>query len=174
MNRFRLLCAALAPVLGATATFAQALSIALGAVALTSVHQLLMTPLRHRLEAPARHCASLALACALTICLQLGLQAWALPLAQALGHFPALLVLTCLATEQLLPNEQRWRTLLTGLSALLTASLAMGLCRQLLAEYLGLHIVRLAPGALILLGLLLGLYNYLRPQPNPPRRQGSL
>ncbi|MDH0303989.1 MULTISPECIES: Rnf-Nqr domain containing protein [unclassified Pseudomonas] len=174
MTRFWLLSAALTPVLGATATLLQALSIALCAMVLTGVHQLLMAPLRRHLEATARRGTSLVLACALTVCLQLGLQAWALPLAQALGHFPTLLALTCLASDQLLPNEGRWRTLLMGLAGLLAVSLALGLCRQLLAEHLGLHIARLAPGALILLGLLLGLYNHLRPQPIPPRRQGSL
>lgn len=134
-----------------------------------------------RLDGPAtqyarplpRLYASLMLAAALATCLQLGLRAWALPLTQSLGYYPTLLVLPCLAIDLLLPATDRWRPLLAHLCGLLLACLALATCRQLANDWLGLHIALLAPGALILLGLLLGLYNHLRP-PTSPRRQGTL
>lgn len=52
--------------------------------------------------------------------------------------------------------------------------LLLGASRQGLAELTGLHLASLAPGALLLLGLLLALYNRLRPGPAHPRRQGKL
>lgn len=172
MNRFWLLTAALAPLLGATATITQAIAIALCALLLISLHTLLMAPLRRHLDSATRLWASLVLAATLATCLQLGLRAWALPLALQLGHYPALLALTCVIADALLPQQGRWRTLLGAFASLVAACVALGICRQLLASQLGLHIATLAPGALILLGLLLGLYNHLRPKPST-RHQGT-
>jgi len=45
---------------------------------------------------------------------------------------------------------------------------------QWLANFADLHLASLAPGALLLLGLLLALYNRLRPGSAHPRRQGKL
>jgi len=81
--------------------------------------------------------------------------------------------LTCLAVDRLLPDAGRWRSLLLHLGGLLAAYLLLGACRQGLAEGLGVHLASLAPGALLLLGLLLALYNHLRPGPAHPRRQGK-
>ncbi|NIF19468.1 Rnf-Nqr domain containing protein [Pantoea sp. Cy-639] len=174
MNRYWLLGASLAPLLGATGTAHQALLIALCALLLLTLHQALMAPLRRHLEPDARQWASLALVAALVTCLQLGLRAWALPVAQLLGHYPMLLALPCLAIDRQLPETGRWRALSDQLCILLPSLLALGACRQLLGETFGLHLASLAPGGLIVLGLLLGLYNHLRPSRPSSRRQGNL
>jgi electron transport complex protein RnfE len=173
MNRFWLLPISLAPLLGATATSAQALVISLCTVLLVGLHQVLMAPLRSHLEHGPRLWASTVLAVALATCLHLGLQAWAMPLAQQLALYPQLLALPCLASEQLPAQPGRYRQLGLGLLGFLATGLALGICRQLLNDGLGLHLAALAPGALILLGLVLGLYNYLRPSNTASRRQGT-
>lgn len=173
MNRYGLLIASLPPLIGATGTLMQAAAIALCSLLLVGLHQGLMTPLRNVLAPLPRLYASVMLAASLATCLQLGLRAWALPIALTLGYYPMLLALPCLAIDQLLPTASRWRPLLINLCGLLLACLALAAGRQLANEWLGLHIAQLAPGALILLGLLLGLYNHLRP-PTSPRRQGTL
>ncbi|NBK37743.1 NADH:quinone oxidoreductase [Pseudomonas soli] len=173
MSRFWLVMISLAPLLGATRTIVQAIAISLCACLLTRLHQALMAPLRSHLAQGASLWASALLTATLVTCLHLGLRAWALPLAEQLALYPLLLALPCLACEQLLPQTHRYRQLCRGLGGLLVASLALGICRQVLADDLGLHIATLAPGALILLGLLLGLYNHLRPSTTSPRRLGS-
>ncbi|WP_194789300.1 Rnf-Nqr domain containing protein [Pseudomonas sp. UFMG81] len=174
MNRYWWLIACLAPVLGATTTIIQALSITTCLAVLIALHQLLMLPLRNRLEPTNQLWASLILSIALTSILQLGLRAWALPLALSLGHYPLLLAVQALAFDRLLPANDRWRASLTTLAGLLAACLALAIGRQVLADGLGLHLAQLTPGALMLLGLLLGLYNHLRRKPTSARRQGTL
>ncbi|MGN8250250.1 Rnf-Nqr domain containing protein [Pseudomonas sp. SMV7] len=173
MNRLHLLGASLVPLLGATGTLSEGAIIGACAVLMGGLHQLLLAPLRHRLASWAFTLASLLLLAALASCLQLALRAWLLPLAVALGHYPALLCLQCLATEHLLPNHRRWRLLARYLAAVLGACLLLGASRQWLGEVAGLHLASQAPGALILLGLLLALYNRLRTGPAHPRRQGT-
>ncbi|MBI6955363.1 electron transport complex protein RnfE [Pseudomonas sp. TE6288] len=173
MSRFWLLMISLVPLLGATRTIVQAISISLCACLLTGLHQALMAPLRRHLAQGASLWASAVMTASLVTCLHLGLRAWTLPLAEELAPYPLLLALPCLACEQLLPQQYRYRQLCRGLGGLLVAGLALGACRQVLADDLGLHIATLAPGALILLGLLLGLYNHLRPSTTSPSRQGS-
>ncbi len=173
MNRFYLLAASLVPLLGATRTVSEGAAIGVCAVVMCALHQLSMAPLRQRLTSWTYVLASLLLLAALTSCLQLALRAWLLPLALALGHYPALLCLQCLATDHLLPNQGRWRLLAGHLCAVLATCLLLGACRQWLADVAGLHLASLAPGALLLLGLLLALYNRLRPGPAHPRHQGT-
>lgn len=168
-----LLLTGLAPLLGATASAVQGAAIGLCALVLAGLHQVLMAPLRRHLDSSTLPWANIVLVSALTTCLLLSLRAWALPLAVQLGHYPALLALTCLAIDPLLPQRERWRALCISLGSLLAACITLGACRQLLAHSLGLHIAELAPGALVLLGLLLGLYNHLRPRIHPSRRQGT-
>ncbi|ORT70738.1 Rnf-Nqr domain containing protein [Pseudomonas mosselii] len=163
----------LLPLLGATGTVVQALAISLCTVLLVGLHQVLMIPLRRHLDHGPRLWASTVLAAALATCLHLGLQAWAMPLAQQLALHPLLLALPCLASEQLPVQPGRYRQLGLGLLGVLAIGLALGICRQLLSDALGLHLAALAPGALILLGLLLGLYNHLRPSNTASRRQGT-
>ncbi|MFF7065437.1 NADH:quinone oxidoreductase [Pseudomonas sp. NPDC008258] len=174
MNSVYFMAASLVPVLGATSTLREGVAIGLCAIVMNSLHQLLLTPLRQRLATWAYVMASLLLLAALASCLQLALRAWQLPLALALGPYPALLCLHCLATDHLLPREGRWRLLARYLCTLLVTCLLLGACRQWLADAAGLHLASLAPGALLLLGLLLALYNRLRPGPAHPRRQGKL
>lgn len=173
MNRFWLLGSALAPLLGATQTLANALAIGLSTLLLVVGHQALMRPLRRMIGAP-RIIASLILAAALASCLQLGLNAWALPLALSLGHYPALLSLHCVAVDALASHTGRWPALIRHLLGLMGLYLILGACRQWLGHSAGIHLAVLTPGALILLGLLLALYNRLRPAPATSSRQGTL
>ncbi|MFJ4384248.1 Rnf-Nqr domain containing protein [Pseudomonas sp. NPDC089408] len=173
MNRFYLLAASLIPLLGATHTLHEGAGIGLCAVVTVGLHQLLLAPLRLRLASWAYVLASLILLAALASCLQMALRAWWLPMALALGHYPALLCLQCLACDHLLPWQGRWRLLASYLCAVFASCLLLGASRQWLAEFAGLHLASLAPGALLLLGLLLALYNRLRPGPAHPRRQGK-
>ncbi|MFI7836669.1 NADH:quinone oxidoreductase [Pseudomonas asiatica] len=174
MNRLYLLGASLVPLLGATRTLSEGATIGVCAVLLSSLHQLSMAPLRRRSATWTYVLASLLVLAALASCLQLALRAWLLPLALALGHYPALLCLQCLAIDYLLPDQGRWRLLAGHLCALLATCLLLGASRQWLADGIGLHLASLAPGALLLLGLLLALYNRLRPGPAQSRHQGKL
>lgn len=174
MNRFCLLAVSLTPLLGATRTLHEGIAIGLCAVVMGSLHQLLLTPLRQRLASWAYVPASLLMLAALASCLQMALRAGSLPLALALGHYPALLCLQCLACDHLLRDQGRWRMLAGYFCAVFALCLVLGASRQWLANVANLHVANLAPGALLLLGLLLALYNRLRPGPAHPRRQGKL
>jgi len=174
MTRFYLLGASLVPLLGATRTLSEGATIGVCAVLMSSLHQLLLAPLRQRLATWTYVLASLLLLAALASCLQLALRAWLLPLALALGHYPALLCLQCLAIDHLLPGQGRWRVLAGHHCALLATCLLLGASRQWLAGGSGQHLATLAPGGLLLLGLLLALYNRLRPGPAQSHRQGKL
>ena len=173
MNRDYLLVTALAPLLGVTQTLPMAAVMGGCAVLMACLHQALLMPLRSHLHGAAYVLASLLILAGLASCLQLALRAWLLPMALLLGPYPALMCLTCLAVDRLLPDAGRWRSLLLHLGGLLAAYLLLGACRQGLAEGLGVHLASLAPGALLLLGLLLALYNHLRPGPAHPRLQGK-
>lgn len=173
MNKFWFMGVSLAPLLGASRTLQQAGAIALCAVLLMTLHQALLAPLRRHLIGLAGLVASILLVGALASCLQMALRAWALPLALDLGHYPALLALACLTADVHLPVHARWRWLAVHLSAFVTLCLVLGATRQWLANSAGLHLANLAPGALILLGVLLALYNLLRPGPAPSRRNGN-
>ncbi|NIF25791.1 NADH:quinone oxidoreductase [Pantoea sp. Tr-811] len=173
MNRNTLLIASLPALLGATQTLTQAGTIAACMLTMNLAHQALLSPVRARLSGPPYWAASLLLLAALASCLQLSLRAWALPLALSLGYFPALVCLQCLAVDQHLPAEGRWRALLVQNTGLILACLVLGGVRQGLAEGLGVQLASHPAGALLLLGLLLALYNGLRPGPAPSRRQGT-
>jgi Na+-translocating ferredoxin:NAD+ oxidoreductase subunit E len=171
MNRLCLLVTGLAPLLGATRTFNQAVAIGACMVALSLLHQALLSLLRPTLSGAKYLLASLLLLAALASCLQLALRAWALPLAQSLGFFPALVCLQCLAIDTLLPIEGRCQQLLLHLSGLLLTCLLLGAGRQWLDDVIGMHLASLPSGGLLLLGTLLALYNWLRP--TLTRRQGK-
>ena len=173
MNKLCLLLAGLAPLLGGTQTLPQATVVGISMLALTVLHQALLHPLRSRLSGVMYSLASLLLLAALSSCLLLALRAWALPLALALGPFPALICLQCLATDRLLPDKGRWRQLCGYLAGWLALCLLLGVSRQWLADGLGVYVAKLAPGALLMLGVVLALYNWLSPGPAPSRRQGK-
>lgn len=126
MNRSWLVVASLTPLLGATRTLAQALTIGLCAILLIGLHQALMAPLRRHLVRQASLCASVLLSASLTTCLYLGLNAWALPMARELALYPLLLALPCQAIEQLPRHKHHYRQLGLGLGGLLAASIALG------------------------------------------------
>lgn len=170
MNRPWLAAVSLAPLLGATQTLLQASAIALCSLLVIGLHRLCMTPLRKVLDGSAKLFASVLLAALLVTCLELGLRAWALPLSLALAPYPALIAVQCLLFEFALGNNARAMTL-AGFASL---CIAMGLTRQLLGEFANLRLASLLPGALMLLGLLLALYNRVRQRRAPSRRQGKL
>lgn len=145
MNNVYWLAASLVPMLGATVTLREGAAIGVCAIVMVSLHQVLLAPLRQRLANWAYVLASLLLLAALASCLQLALRAWLLPLAIALGHYPALLCLPCLAYDHLLPDQGRWRLLVRHLGAVLGICLLLGTSRQGLAELTGLHLASLAP-----------------------------
>ncbi|PYG96713.1 NADH:quinone oxidoreductase, partial [Arthrobacter stackebrandtii] len=119
MNSVYWLAASLVPVLGATGSLREGAAIGVCAILMSTLHQLLLAPLRQRLATWAYMLASLLLLAALASCLQLALRAWLLPLAIALGHYPALLCLQCLVYDHLLPSQGHWRLLVRHLGAML-------------------------------------------------------
>lgn len=173
MNRTCLLVVGLAPVLGASQTLAQGSAIGLYAVTLTALHQALLALLRRHLGNATYPLASLMLLAALGSCLQLALLAWQLPLAMQLGHWPVLLAVQCLLVDHLLGKNPAWRTLAWYLGSLLAASVLLGACRQGLGHWAGMQLANLTPGALILLGLLLALYNRSKTSKALPSREGK-
>lgn len=173
MTRFWLLVAGLAPVLGATRTLTQATVIGASMLMLTVLHQALLSLVRSRLGGTLYTLASLLVLAALASCLQMALRAWALPLALSLGYFPALICLQCLVTDHLLVDKDRWRQLCLQMTGLMGFCLLLGVIRQWLTEGLGIPLASLAPGVLLLLGILLALYNRLRLGPALSRRQGK-
>lgn len=74
MSRFWLLMISLVPLLGATRTIVQAISISLCACLLTGLHQALMAPLRRHLAQGASLWASAVMTASLVTCLHLGLR----------------------------------------------------------------------------------------------------
>ncbi|MHA6193434.1 Rnf-Nqr domain containing protein [Pseudomonas wadenswilerensis] len=185
MNRSWLVALSLAPLLGASQTLVQAANMALLSVLAILVHRGLMTPLRSRLGPTAAEVASLLLAAAVVTCQTLALQAWALELRQALGIYPELLALSCLLFEQGLGPSTRWRRVALLLGGYCALFLLLGACRELLAsgtlhvsfaggpEITGLRLASLAPGALLLLGLLLALIKRACPKQATPDREGT-
>ncbi|NER62253.1 NADH:quinone oxidoreductase [Pseudomonas sp. MAFF212428] len=173
MNNRVLLSVSLAPLLGASQSLQQAAAMAALSVLGLSLHRLCMTPLRHALHGLGLELASLLLAATLVTCLELSLRAWALEPYTALGIYPALIALQCVLFEHALGRDQGWRPAMLLLGALGALQILLGLCRELLASG-GLQLAQLAPGALILLGLALALFNRVQRKPAPTRRQGSL
>lgn len=167
MNRSWLAALSLAPLLGASQTLLQAATMALLTGVAVLAHRALMTPLRGRLDAFSAMLASVLLAAAVVTCQTLALRAWALDLQQPLGIYPELIALSCLMFEQSLGATRQWRRvalLLAGHGALF---LLLGAGRELLAAG-SLRLASLAPGALLLLGLLLALIKRACPKQATP------
>jgi len=173
MSRQWLAAVSLAPLLGATQTLLNACAIAGFSVLLIALHHQAMGLLQHQLAARCRLLASVLLAAALATCLELSLRAWALPLHQALSPYPALIAVQCLVFEYAQGENRRWRDVARLLSAFAALCIAVGICRQLLAGWAGLRLANLLPGAFILLGLLLALYNKVCLGRALSRRQGK-
>lgn len=173
MNSRGLLVLSLAPILGASQTLAQAAAVALFSLLSLCLHRLCMTPLRPLLQGVQATLASVLLAAMLVTCLELSLRAWALELHGLLGLYPALVALQCVLLEQGVERNRGWPQALLLIVGFCTLHVVLGLCRELLGN-VGLRLAQLAPGALILLGLLLAIFNRVRRKPAPSSRQGSL
>ena len=173
MNNRALLALSLAPLLGASQNLLQATTIAALSLLGLSLHRLCMTPWRHTLHGQAALLASLLLAATLATYMELSLRAWALELYRTLGPYPALIALQCVLFEQALGRTHGWRQAMGVLIAFCGLHALLGLCRELLGTT-GVQLSQLVPGALILLGLLLALFNRVQRKPTPSSRQGSL
>lgn len=185
MNRSWLACLSLAPLLGASQTLAQAGVMALLGVFAILIHRGLMTPLRKRLDATSALLASVLLAAAVVTCQTLTLHAWALELRQALGIYPELIAVSCLLFEQGFGKTGEWRRVALLLGGYCALFLLLGASRELLSsgalhfsldkgpQHTGLHLASLAPGALLLLGLLLALIKRACPKQAAQDREGN-
>ncbi|MFQ6576045.1 Rnf-Nqr domain containing protein [Pseudomonas sp. UM16] len=173
MTRQWLAAVSLAPLLGATQTLLNACAIAALSAGVIALHQLAMRPLQHWLAARSRLLASVLLAAALVTWLELSLRAWALPLYQALSPYPALIAVQCVVFEFAQGEHRRWRNSVRILAGFASLCIVLGMCRELLAEWAGLRLAALLPGAFFLLGLLLALYNLACLRRASSRRQGK-
>ncbi|RWU22434.1 NADH:quinone oxidoreductase [Pseudomonas alkylphenolica] len=173
MNRHWLAAVSLALMLGATQTLLGACAIAIFGVSLITLHHLLLNPLQRWLEPRARMVASVLLAAMLATCLDLGLRAWALPLYQSLSPYPALIAVQCVVFQYAQGEQRRWQSVAQWLGAFAGLCVALGACREVLAGWASIRLVALLPGALLLLGLLLALYNRVCLRHALTRRQGK-
>jgi len=173
MSRNWLAAVSLAPLLGATGTLIDASVIAGCSLVLITLHHLAMKPLHRGLSATSQMTASVLLAAALATCLELSLRAWALPLYQALSPYPALIAVQCLVFEHALGHSRGWREKTSVLLGFAALCIALGACREVLANWADVRLAALLPGSLFLLGLLLALYNRVCLQRAPSRRQGK-
>lgn len=167
VNRSSLAVLSLAPLLGASQTLLHAATMTALSVVAIVVHRALMTPLRRQLDASCAVIASVLLAAAVVTCQTLTLHTWALELRQALGIYPELIAVSCLLVEQSLGSPGQWRRLALLLAGYGALFLLLGACRELLASG-SLHLASLAPGALLLLGLLLALIKRACPKQAAP------
>jgi len=166
----------LAPLLGASDLLVKALGLALAGLTVLAGFGLLLALLYKRITGSAYWLAALLIAGTLVSCTELLLQAFAFELHRALGPFLALLILPCLqlAAEPQRPSTGLTLGLVFALSALLLGALREALgsgtlfahmdwlfgqsaahWRLELASFGGLQLFARAPGAFILLGLLL-------------------
>ncbi|MGH8352289.1 MAG: Rnf-Nqr domain containing protein [Pseudomonas sp.] len=167
----------LAPLLGASDLLVKALGLALAGLPVLAGCGLLLALLYKRITGTAYWLAALLIACTLVSGAELLMQAFAFELQRALGPFLPLLILPCLQLAQGEPQRPGTGLVLAlvfALSALLLGALREALgsgtlfahmdwlfgqnaapWRLGLAQFGGLQLFALAPGAFILLGLLL-------------------
>jgi electron transport complex protein RnfE len=143
----------LAPLIGVSDTLPKALSFWVLSVLIGALYGLGMQGLRNRLGEHMRLMASLLIAATLVSCMQLLLQAFALPLYQQLGIYLALTSVQCVLLEYsgfFEPGQGKARVKLFGLFGVLLITL--GVIRGLVGDG---SVTTLAPTGFILLGLLL-------------------
>ncbi len=147
----------LVPLVGASDSLANALSLWLAWVLISAGHGLAMGLVRSHLTAPQRLLASIVLAATLTACAGLVAQAWMLEMYQPLSLYIGWIALSCVALEHddifvgsRLPEHLR----LAGVFGLLM--IGLGALRELIGNAISLAL--LAPGGFILLGLLLAAH----------------
>lgn len=168
----------LAPLIGASDSLVKALGLGLASLGVGCVFGLCLNVLRPRLTGQGRLLASILLSATLTSCAILVAQAWALELQRQLALYLGLIAVQCVVLEHqdFFRQPARFRfaarfcLLLIALGALREA-LGHGHIGQHLPWLLGitevdwpgwtlaspggLHLLTLAPGGFILLGLLL-------------------
>ncbi|WP_426205988.1 Rnf-Nqr domain containing protein [Pseudomonas sp. TWP3-1] len=140
-------------LLGASGSIASALAILLMFTVVVGLYHLCMKPLRTRLSAASLLLASLLLAATLSSCADILLQRWSLQWHTPVSLYIGLIGLQCVLLEQhgIFSRSASERLSLYGLFVGLMLTLAT--LRELFGE--GLHLLTLAPGAFIVLGLLL-------------------
>lgn len=185
MNRSWLAALSLAPLLGASQTLLQATAMAALTLTAMLVHLACMRPLRRWLDGAAGEISSLLVAATLVTCQTLALHAWGLELRNALGIYPELIALQCVLFEQSLGKTVQWRRACGLLGGFCVLYLLLGTVRELLAsgtlhltsisapDVTGLRLASLAPGALLLLGVLLALIKRACPKQATPDREGN-
>lgn len=168
----------LSPLIGASDSLVKALGLGLAWLLVLSLYALSMHALRRLISADLHWLASLLLSATLSSCVLVAMQAWFFELHQQIGIYLGLIALQCVLLEHcgFFQHPAKWR--LTGGYALLLITL--GTLRELLGHgslgshlqwlagsaaadwqgwlltpFQGLHLLTLAPGGFILLGLLL-------------------
>jgi len=144
----------LAPLIGATTSWAAALGLWLMFIMVITAYGVGMWALRSRLAPSARLFAAILLAATLTSCAQLAARAWSLQWHQPVALYAGLIALQCVVLEY---NcfFQRPRLARLRLCAVFGAlMLGLSLLREFLGDA-GLHLATLVPGGFILLGLLI-------------------
>lgn len=159
-------------LLGTSATLAGALGMLLMSSVVVVVYGACIGPLRSRLSGNNLMLASLLLAATLTSCANILAQRWALQWQQSVGIYAGLIALQCVVLEyngffrQAFAQRLKFFGLSSGLLlalAVLRELFGQGHIGRGLSEHWqgmvlfsdGLHLLTLAPGAFILLGLLL-------------------
>jgi electron transport complex protein RnfE len=173
----------LAPLIGATGSLVNALGLWLMFVVVITAFGLGMNAMRPRLLAATSLWASVLLAATLTSCAQIGAQVWSLQWHQQIGIYPALLALQCVVLEHIGFFQRTWSNRLRWYAVFGALMVSLGLLRELighgtLGQHLswlmaipqvqwqgwvltadgGLHLLTLAPGGFILLGLLIAAW----------------
>ena len=143
----------LAPLIGVSDTLPKALGFWVLSVLIVALYGLGMHTLRNRLGERMQLMASLLIAATLVSCVQLLLQAFALPLYQQLGIYLALISVQCVLLEFsgfFEADQGKARVQLFGLFGVLLITL--GILRGLIGSG---SVTGLVPVGFILLGLLL-------------------
>lgn len=168
----------LTPLIGASDSLVKALGLALVFLCVSSLFGLGMNALRPRLAGQGRLGASILLSATLTSCASLAAQAWAFELQQQLALYLGLIAVQCVVLEHQDFFQRPVRLRFAGLFCLLL--IILGALREafgsgtignhlqwllgmndvdwpgwVLTSGGGLHLLTLAPGGFILLGLLL-------------------
>lgn len=176
MNRSWIAALSLAPLLGASQTLVQAGTMALLGLTALFIHRGVMVLLRRWLDARPAKIASLFVAASVVTCQSLTLQAWAPGLYLMMGIYPGLVALQCVLIDHALGKGGQWHRITLLLGGVCTAHLLLGASRELLAsgtlhmslitgpDTTGLRLAGLAPGALLLLGVLLALIKRACPE----------
>ena len=144
----------LAPLIGATTSWAAALGLWLMFIVVVSAYGAGMWALRSRLVPIARLLACLLLSATLTSCAQMAAQLWSLQWHQPVALYAGLIALQCVVLEynDFFQSPRLDRLRLCALFGALMVGL--GLLRELIGND-GLHLATLAPGGFILLGALI-------------------